>query len=264
MEAPTPAAPDPRALEVEPYSAGDLAFHVAGGALCLLAQALAIRWLAGVWPDAAPAAAGLLLSFVAATFAADFISGLLHWAFDTWWSETTPILNRMVVMVREHHVYPSKIFKFGLFHDAGTLSWIMLIATLPLYAFSWRLASPPRFLAYAVFAAIVTTVLVVFMLEFHKAGHNPRPPRWVRALQRAGIVLSTKHHLSHHRGAHDRNYCLIHGHVDRTLGALGMWRLFEWAVHKATGAVPCANDREWLARFGRGPRGEPRRESPVG
>ncbi len=238
-------------FQVTPYSTNDLLFHVTGGILNLMTQLAATWWLASYWLTIRVSVLGLAVSFLVAMFTADFVSGLLHWAFDTWWSETTPILGRMVIMVREHHVYPGRIFKFGVFHDAGTLSWITLCLTLPVYGYVFRVKAPTAAQGYLVFVAIVSTLFIVFMLEFHKAGHTPCAPKWVKILQKSGLVLSTRHHLPHHHGLHDRNYCLINGHVDRTLGALGMWRCFEWLVTQTTGAIPARDDHRWMRRYGR-------------
>jgi hypothetical protein len=237
-------------FHVEAYSLSDLAFHIAGGALNMALQIAALWWIAARSGYSRFSAGGILVTLLAAMFVADFVSGFLHWMFDTWWSETTPIVRRMVIMVREHHVYPGRIFKFGIFHDAGTLSWITVFLTLPLYVAVWLTKVTTMAQGYFVLGAVVTTVLIVFMLEFHKAGHSPCAPSWVRALQKLGLVLSPKHHLAHHHGAHDRNYCLINGHVDRTLGALGIWRFFERIVTLVTGAVPARDDREKMLRHG--------------
>ena len=53
----------------------------------------------------------------------DFFSGLLHWTFDTWFSEHTRGLTRMVLIVREHHVHPQHIFRYGLKDEVGILSF---------------------------------------------------------------------------------------------------------------------------------------------
>ncbi len=89
------------------------------------------------------------------------------------------------------------------------------------------------------------------MLEFHKCGHRARNPLWVRLLQKSGLLLSVPHHIQHHSGNHDYNYCLINGWADRTLGRLGLFRSLEWLIARWTGAQPQHNDHEWLRRFGR-------------
>ena len=77
---------------------------------------------------------------------------------------------------------------------------------------------------YAVLAAVVFSVLLVTMLEFHKCGHRARQPRWVRLLQKSGLLLSVTTTSGTTSGNHDYNYCLINGWADRTLGRLGLFR----------------------------------------
>jgi ubiquitin-conjugating enzyme E2 variant len=73
----------------------------------------------------------------------------------------------------------------------------------------------------------------------------------VRLLQMSGLLLSMPHHIRHHSGNHDVNYCIVNGWADRTLGRLGLFRGLEWLVARFAGAVPQENDHDWLRRFGR-------------
>lgn len=240
------------AFFVEPYSAKELRFHIAG-ALAIAAVILgALSWLAATWPQHRTAWWGLLLAVLAGLYVADLVSGLLHWAFDTWFNENIGFVRRMVLQVREHHVYPNRIFDIHFTHDAGTLSWIALILTAPVLAWATLVAGASSALsAYAIVAASVFSVVLVFMLETHKCGHRPRNPAAVRWLQKSGLLLSVPHHIRHHSGNHDVNYCIVNGWADRTLGRLGLFRALEWLVARLAGAVPQENDHDWLRRFGR-------------
>jgi ubiquitin-conjugating enzyme E2 variant len=156
----------------------------------------------------------------------------------------------MVLQVREHHIHPGRIFKIHFTQDAGTLSWIALLLTAPAAAAA-VLAGPASPLAHVLCAALVFNPLLVFMLEFHKCGHRPCGPAWVKLLQRLRLVLPVRHHLRHHSGNHDVNYCLINGWADLTLGRLGFFRGLEWLIQRLTGAEPQRDDAEWFRRFGR-------------
>src|SRR5213075_3035749 len=107
----------------------------------------------------------------AGIYVADLVSGLLHWAFDTWFDEDITFLRRMVLQVREHHVYPNRIFHISFRHDAGTLSWISLILTGPLVLWATLAGSGPAG-HFVVLASVIFSVLLVSMLEFHKCGHR--------------------------------------------------------------------------------------------
>ena len=55
-----------------------------------------------------------MLGFVIAQFLVDWVSGMLHWACDTWGEFTTPIVGPTLIRnFRMHHVDPQDIIKHG-------------------------------------------------------------------------------------------------------------------------------------------------------
>ena len=67
------------------------------------------------------------------------------------------------------------------------------------------------------------TLLLVTLLGannhlFHAVAHGGyKGNRAVAALQKCGVLLSTKHHAKHHQGDHERNFCIISGWMDCVL-----------------------------------------------
>src|ERR1039458_784901 len=239
---------------VPPFSTSDIAVHIAGGLLNLTCLVLAVRWLDAHSSLLVQGWYWTIAALVLGTYVADFVSGLLHWTFDTWFSEDWTPVRRMVLLVREHHIHPNRIFQYRLWHDAGVLSWFAFLVSAPIVA--WVLtrhtvAAP--FEAGLGLGAVVASLEIVFMLEFHKCGHRLKRPAVVRTLQWGHVLLSPGLHLRHHSGFHDRNYCIITGIFDQTAGRLGAWRLLERLVSYLTGWVPRENDRVWLQRYGRLP-----------
>jgi ubiquitin-conjugating enzyme E2 variant len=74
--------------------------------------------------------------------------------------------------------------------------------------------------------------------QVHQWSHAPAPPRAVRILQRAGVVLSPARHARHHDGGHVSDYCIAGGWLNPLLDAAGFWRALERAVTRASGAEP--------------------------
>ncbi|HEV3000359.1 MAG TPA: fatty acid desaturase CarF family protein [Solirubrobacteraceae bacterium] len=249
---PGPWGEPPSVDAFEPLSRASERTHLAGGALNAAATAAALAWLVrhrDVARERPLAPAGAV---VAGTFVADFVSGTLHWAFDTWFDEGVEPLRRMVYIVREHHMRPARIFQYRLRDEAGLLSWFGLALSAPLYAAAMAPGGRPTPARVACAAAGVTmTSEIVLMLEFHKYGHRLRRGRLARSLQRAGLLLSPEKHLQHHSGDHDTNYCLVTGIADQTLGRMGAFRAMERAVTRVTGAQPRRDDLQWSARYGR-------------
>lgn len=249
---PGPWGEPPASEEFKPMTPAGIAVHAAGGALNAASSVVALRFLVrhrgaarGAWGQSVAGAA-------AGTYAADLVTGLLHWSFDTWFDEDVEPLRRMVFLVREHHMRPARIFRYRLRDEAGILSWFAFALSAPLYARAMR---PPGAITPARYAtvlgALVMATEIVVALEFHKYGHRFRRGRVPRLLQRAGLLLSPELHLTHHSGRHDEQYCLITGVADRTLGRLGLFRGLERVITAVTGAQPRRDDLEWSLRYGR-------------
>src|SRR5207245_5555945 len=193
----------PEYPQIERYSRADRWFHAIGGIINGVSTIAAIVWLSLSWGVLRPSWYMVLLAIAGGLFIVDLITGVLHWTFDAWFSENVTSVRRMVIMVREHHLYPERIFQYSFYHDAGILSWISFVLTSPVILYSLYWSGNPtlsRIYYYGMCICVVVSLGLVFMLEFHKCGHRPKSAKWLRVLQRLHLLLSFEHHMKHHSG----------------------------------------------------------------
>lgn len=192
-----------------------------------------VAWAASAM-HAAPRAferpAAALLGVIAGWALSDLVSGVFHWAFDTWGSTATPLIGRTLVRTfREHHARPQEITLHDFVETNGTnaLSAITLAGA-----------------GAALGGSFLSTMFVVASLgiaatsQIHKWAHSDRVPRWVAHLQRAGVLLGPEHHRRHHAAPHVRAYCITSGWLDAALDGLEVFARVERAVTSLTGARP--------------------------
>jgi ubiquitin-conjugating enzyme E2 variant len=199
--------------------------------------ALAAYHLAGWFPlrggDLLLALAGVWLG----AWAADLVTGAVHWACDTWGDERTRFVGAgLIRSFREHHVDPRAM----LAHD-----WIEVNAepaTAACVAFA-LLALPDvsHWLDGRAFLAAFAWSLVALGAlanQIHQWAHDPAPPRAIALLQRAGLLLTPARHDRHHRPPHAGDYCIAGGWLNPALDAIGFWRGLERAITRFSGAAP--------------------------
>lgn len=220
-------------------------------------QALSVAALAAVaallgWNlyrlAAAPLAAWWLVPAVAAgVVAADFLSGLVHWAADTWGSETMPVVGRRLLHpFRVHHVNPDDFLRRRFIDTNGDVALIVI----PVLAAALLLPLDRE--AGAAAAVFLTAFAAVGVLtnQVHQWAHMPRPPAVVRLLQRGRLVLTFEAHARHHRPPFAANYCIATGWCNRPLTAVGFFPRLERAVTRLTGRHPRHDDAAFRAKVG--------------
>lgn len=180
-----------------------------------------------------------LLAVPGGMVCADFLSGMVHWGADTWGSESMPVLGkRLLHPFRVHHVNPADFLKRRFIDTNGDLAFLM---SLVLTA---SLAMPADTAWSAFWAVFVAAMAAVGMMtnQIHQWAHMRRAPAPIRALQRAGVILSYGAHCAHHRGDHTTNYCIAMGWCNAPLQALRFFSVLERCLTKCTGAQPRADE----------------------
>ena len=59
--------------------------------------------------------------------------------------------------------------------------------------------------------------------QFHSWAHVQDPPRLIRALQRAGLILGPEHHQRHHTPPSNTYYCITSGWLNPWLARTRLW-----------------------------------------
>jgi ubiquitin-conjugating enzyme E2 variant len=150
---------------------------------------------------------------------ADFASGLVHWAADTYGNSSMPVLGSFVRTFREHHVDPDAITRHDLIETNGDVC----LFSVPAHGTLLLWLENPWALAW-----ITGLFLGSYSnSQIHKWAHSHDPPRAVRWLQSFGMVLSGAHHRLHHRGDHRTHYCITTGWLNAALDRMRFFAALE-------------------------------------
>ncbi|MFO0584644.1 MAG: fatty acid desaturase CarF family protein [Anaeromyxobacter sp.] len=167
-------------------------------------------------------AAWLAVRMLGALVLVDLVSGLVHWAEDTFWTEDTPVLGRWIVRPNVlHHQDGAAFVSKGWWAS----SWDLALAGAVIVGVAW-------------WAGALTAPVWLFAVvgananQLHKWTHVPasRVPGPVRWLMRARVLQDARHHGAHHRGEKNTAYCVVTPWVNPVLDRMGFWRALERAV----------------------------------
>lgn len=145
---------------------------------------------------------------------ADFLSGIGHWFEDRVARTDWPLVGKEIVEPnRLHHREPLK-FTQGTYWRRNTSVTIIAFAI----AVFWYLTLGPSITWF------FATLGGATVNEVHAWAHRPdMTPRWAQAAQEMGVLQSPPHHAGHHRGEHDRRYCILTNWLNPILDRLKFW-----------------------------------------
>ena len=167
-----------------------------------------------------------VLGAFGAVLLADFLSGLAHWIEDCYFSPETPLLGHTILKNVEHHRDPL-LFVNNAWHVTIRSSFVSAVF-LGLVLAAFGLLNP-------IWVAALT--ISVFANQVHKWAHMPAldVPRFVRMLQRTGVLQAAAHHLQHHGGSRDTHYCVVTNLLNPLLDRIYFWRALEFVIQGAFG-----------------------------
>jgi hypothetical protein len=169
----------------------------------------------------------VLLAIPLGIVAGDFISGVVHWFADTYFTENTPIIGRSLVKpFRLHHIYPRDICTHNLVEIAGN-SCILAVPVLSMCLYLLWLLPQSGWLAFKVIFVSIVAITTVATNQFHKWAHKEDPSPWARWLQRTRLVLNPSHHEKHHTAPFNLHYCITNGWLNPLLNRIQFFRRME-------------------------------------
>lgn len=177
---------------------------------------------------------------------ADFVSGFVHWAADTWGSTEMPILGKALIRpFREHHIDPKAMTKHDYIETNGancmiSVPWAAGMMLVPL-----TVGSP--YLPYALFVVVSITSMIFWVMmtnQIHKWAHidEAQTPGWLKWAQRLHLVMPPSHHDRHHTAPYDTYYCITTGWLNWPLHTIGFYRFMERVLMATTGMIPRRDD----------------------
>jgi len=229
-------------------STGELA-RGGGIARPFLAAAIALAVALAAWHAVRIAAAthggswlGVVVGLLAGALAADFLTGLVHWACDTWGDERSRRPGAgLIRSFRDHHRRPRAMLE----HDGVEVNGEAAVAAVGPFAVLLVGGPAAALLEHPAWYAFAWSTIGVAALsnQIHQWAHMRAPRPFVRRLQRTGLILSPRRHALHHRAPCDERYCISTGWLNPMLDRIGFWRALERGAERATGAVPRAGAR---------------------
>lgn len=179
---------------------------------------------------------------------ADFASGFVHWAADTWGSVDLPIVGKALIRpFREHHIDPTSITRHDFVETNGD-NFALCVPHLSLMAYRFLTHTSPELVAslnwecYIYFCAI----FVLLTNQIHKWSHTYFGlPWWVTKLQDFHIILPRRHHRIHHVSPHETYFCITTGWLNWPLEKLRFWTTLEQFITVCTKEIPRSDDLKW-------------------
>ncbi len=180
-----------------------------------------------------------LSAFMLGFVLADFVSGFVHWAADTWGTPEWPLVGKALIRpFREHHVDQKEITRHDFVETNGNNCFASLgpaVGALLL----------PQSGAGFFFASVMMFSLCLSILgtnQFHKWAHMETRPRLAGLLQRANLILPPEHHSLHHAAPYAKYYCITVGWLNEALFRLRFFQTLERMMTATTGMVPREDD----------------------
>jgi len=149
----------------------------------------------------------------------DLLSGIAHWALDSFGSTGTPFIGQSFIRpFREHHVDPGAMTR----HDFVETHGASCLASLPFLAAAAAMPLDSGVAVLAQSVLLFSALGALFTNQCHKWAHmdETETPPLVRWAQKRWLVLPREHHRLHHTPPFDTHFCMSSGWLNAAFNAL--------------------------------------------
>ncbi len=173
-------------------------------------------------------------AIIVCLWAADFITGFIHWMEDTYCLEHLPVIGGFICEPNiQHHIDPLDIVRDGTFFSRNYLQWTSCGAIfLGLCLVGW-----------GNIYTFMTLFFASFGNEVHRWNHMSRSGPFVSLLKETGLIQMQRQHSLHHKPPYAQYYCALTSQLNPVLERVNFWRRLESAVTFMTGITPKRENR---------------------
>ncbi|GAB0100808.1 transmembrane protein 189 [Sergentomyia squamirostris] len=193
----------------------------------------------------------VIMAALCGILTADFGSGLVHWAADTWGSVELPIIGKNFLRpFREHHIDPTSITRHDFIETNGD-NFMIAIPILGKLAYNFLARTQAEIQQDFAFSAylFLCSIFVAMTNQIHKWSHTYWGlPKWVILLQDYHIMLPRRHHRIHHVAPHETYFCITTGWLNWPLEKIRFWTCLENIIEYTTGCRPRDDDMKWAEK----------------
>ncbi|XP_055703247.1 plasmanylethanolamine desaturase [Phlebotomus papatasi] len=193
----------------------------------------------------------VIIAALCGILTADFGSGLVHWAADTWGSVDLPIIGKNFLRpFREHHIDPTSITRHDFIETNGD-NFMIAIPILGKLAYNFLARTQAEIQQDFAFSAylFLCSIFVAMTNQIHKWSHTYWGlPKWVVLLQDYHVMLPRRHHRIHHVAPHETYFCITTGWLNWPLEKIRFWTCLENLIEYTTGCRPRDDDMKWAQK----------------
>jgi len=186
----------------------------------------------------------IILQAVGIIFLVDLVAGAVHWAEDTFGTESTPIFGLWLIKPNILHHTPEGANAFLKNHWIYS-SWDLFTAAPMILFTSWAVG----ILNWQIWLFVLVGAM---SQQIHRFSHTPRSklPIFVLFLQKMYVIQDGRHHWVHHKLEKNEYYCVITPFLNPILDRLNFWRSLERLLVPIVGAPRRTDlhDKPWYPK----------------